>query len=210
MHSYGVGMRYSNERRLQRPRAHALFLSFSSKTSFGVCPHRGITDHVIFRFATFHAYLRHRLSETSSTLTSTSENIPTTLQHPIHLFRNTQISNSSIIHTLYTHNASSHLHRPPRRLNPHLPLHPPTHLSPPHPTPQQHHHSLLPRKSPRPLLLPAQCRLHVQNRHLRRYGPRRRARLRRRHETADQSQPGHRHHRGCEIQDVWLRERDCE
>lgn len=33
-------MRYSNERRLQRPRAHALFLSFSSKT-FGVCPHKG-------------------------------------------------------------------------------------------------------------------------------------------------------------------------
>lgn len=34
-------MRYSNERRLQRPCAHALFLSLSPKTSFGVCPHKG-------------------------------------------------------------------------------------------------------------------------------------------------------------------------
>jgi hypothetical protein len=62
----------------------------------------------------------------------------------------------------------------------------------------------------RPLQPPAQCRLHVQDRHGRWHRPRGRAGLRRRHEAADPRGPQQQHHQRRQVQDVRVRQRDCE
>ena len=62
----------------------------------------------------------------------------------------------------------------------------------------------------RPLFLPPQRRQNGQERPRRRHRSRRRPRVRRRHEAPDPSRPHHEHHLRRQVQNLWLRLRDCE